>query len=62
VRGHLSEGMQIAAIRQTEMDEQFAMLRVAVPSTAESVLGRSPTEAFRVFIVDELVTDFQKQD
>jgi hypothetical protein len=44
------------------MAEQFAMLRAAVSSTAESVLEHSPTKAFRVFVVDELATEFQKQD
>jgi hypothetical protein len=62
VRGHLSEGTQIAAICHSEMAEQLTVLQVAVSFAAESMLGRSPTEAFWVDIADELVTEFQKQE
>jgi hypothetical protein len=61
VRGHLSEAMQIAAICHTEMAEQFVVLWAAVSFTAESVVERSHTEAFWVYVVDKLVTEFQKQ-
>jgi hypothetical protein len=53
VRGHLSEGMRISLVRHTEMAEQLIMLRVVVSSTAQSVLRHSPTEAFRVDVVDK---------
>jgi hypothetical protein len=36
------------------------MLRAVVSSAVESVLGRSPTEAFQVDDVDELVAKFWK--
>jgi hypothetical protein len=33
-----------------------------VPSTTQSMLRRSPTEAFLVDILDELVAEFMKQE
>jgi hypothetical protein len=36
------------------------MLRAAMYSTAELVLGRSPGEASRVEVMNELTTKFQK--
>jgi hypothetical protein len=62
LRGHLSERMCIAAVRHTKMAEQFTMLWAAVSSTVESVLRRLPTGAFWVDVVDELVTEFWKQE
>jgi hypothetical protein len=41
---------------------ELAVLRVAVPSTVESVLGRSPSNTFYVEEVDELATEFQKME
>jgi hypothetical protein len=54
--------MCIAAVRHTKMAEQFTMLWAAVSSTVESVLRRLPTGAFWVDVVDELVTEFWKQE
>jgi hypothetical protein len=58
VRSHLSEGMQMTTLRHTEI----AVLRAVVSSTMQSVLGRSPTEACRVYVVDELLTAFWEQE
>jgi hypothetical protein len=58
VQGHLSEGMQSAAIRHTEMAEQLATLRAAVSSVTQSVLRHSPSDTFWVEVVDEVVTEF----
>jgi hypothetical protein len=58
VRGHLSEVMRIATVRHTKMAEQLATLRAVVSSTAESVLRCSPTKAFRVNVVEEMLAEF----
>jgi hypothetical protein len=58
-RGQLSEGMQISSVCYTEMVEQLIVFRAAVSSAAQSVLRRSPTEAFWVDVVDEQLTEFQ---
>jgi hypothetical protein len=57
---HLSEGMRIATLLHTELAEQLAMIRASVCSVVVFVLRHSPTKAFRVEVVDELVTEFQK--
>jgi hypothetical protein len=44
------------------MVEQLAVLWATVSSTAEFVLGRLPTKALQVKVVDELVARFQKQE
>jgi hypothetical protein len=62
VRSHMSEGMWITALRHTEMEEELAALRAAVSSVAEFTLGRSPNEAFRVKVVDELIAEFWKSE
>jgi hypothetical protein len=54
----MSEGMRIAALHHTEMAKEFAVLRAAVSSAVEFALGRSPNKAFRVGVVDEVVTEF----
>jgi hypothetical protein len=59
-RHHLSEGMGIAALHHTEMAGELAMLWAAVTSSTESVLGRSPSYTFRVEVVSEPTTRFQK--
>jgi hypothetical protein len=46
VRILLSEGMQIAALRYTEMAKELAALWVVVSSAVEFVLECSPNEAF----------------
>jgi hypothetical protein len=58
VKSHLSEGMQIATICHVEMAEKVAALRAAVSSAAEFMLGRSPTKAFKVEVVDKLAAEF----
>jgi hypothetical protein len=50
--------MQIATVRHTKMAEQLATLRAVVSSTAESVLRCSPTKAFRVNVVEEMLAEF----
>jgi hypothetical protein len=62
VRGHLSKGMWIAVIHHTEMAELLATLQTVVSSAAQFMLGRSPTEVFRVEVVDELFTEFREQE
>jgi hypothetical protein len=37
------------------------VLWAAVSSTAQSMLGHSPTEAFQVDVVGEMLTEFQEQ-
>jgi hypothetical protein len=59
VKNHLSEGMQIAALHHTEMAGELAMLQMALSSTIEFTLGRSPDETFWVEVMDELVAEFQ---
>jgi hypothetical protein len=43
------------------MAGQFATLQVLVSFTAQSMLGRSPTEAFRLDVLEEMLTEFQEQ-
>jgi hypothetical protein len=45
MRGQLSEGMWIAVVSHTEMDEQLTMLWAMVSSVVQSVLRCSPIEA-----------------
>jgi hypothetical protein len=54
--------MSIAALRHTKMAEELTVLWEAVSSTTEFGLGRSPNETFRVGVVNELATKFQKQE
>jgi hypothetical protein len=42
------------------MAEHLATLWAMVSSTVEFTLERSPTETFRVDVLDELVTEFRK--
>jgi hypothetical protein len=58
----MSEGMQIAALHHTKMAQEYATLWVAVSSTTECVLRRSPNEALRVEVVDELGNEFRRQE
>jgi hypothetical protein len=51
VRNHLSEGMQLTAIHNTEMAGELTTLRAVVSSAVET---------FRVEVMGELVTEFQK--
>jgi hypothetical protein len=60
VRNHLSEGMRLAAFLHTKMAKELVMLRATVSSTIESVLGRSPNDAFCVEVVGELDAELQK--
>jgi hypothetical protein len=50
--------MWLAALRDTEMAREFTSFRVAVSSTAESVLGCSPSNTSYVEVVGELATEF----
>jgi hypothetical protein len=53
--------MRRVAICHTEMAQQLTVLRAAVSSITWSVLGRFPSEAFRVEVVDEMLADFWEQ-
>jgi hypothetical protein len=61
LRGHQSEGMRVDTVRHTEMVGQVAALQVMVSSTMQSAHGHSPTKAFRVDVVDEMITEFREQ-
>jgi hypothetical protein len=54
--------MEIASFCHIEMTEQFAVLWAVVSSATWSVLERSPIEAFRVEVVDELLAEFWEQE
>jgi hypothetical protein len=47
-------------LHHAEMVEELAVLWAAVSSAMEFALGRSPNEAFRVEVVDEVVAEFWK--
>jgi hypothetical protein len=61
-RHHLSEGMRIATLRHTEMAGELAALWAVVTTVVESVLWRSPNDTFRVEVVSEVATEFQKAE
>jgi hypothetical protein len=50
--------MWIVVVRHTEMAKQLTGLQATMFSAAQPMLGRSPTEAFQVDIVDELFAEF----
>jgi hypothetical protein len=58
VRIPLSVRMQAPALHHTEMVRELTTLLVAVSSTMELVLGRSPGETSRVEVENELVAKF----
>jgi hypothetical protein len=62
VRCHLTEGMQLVALRHTEMAGELAALRAAVSTAVESVLGRPPGDTFHVEVVIKMATKFQKME
>jgi hypothetical protein len=53
--------MQIAALCHAEMAKHLTAVRAVLSSTMEFMLGRSPTKAFQVEVVDELLTEFLMQ-
>jgi hypothetical protein len=55
---HLSEGMRLAALRNTEMVGELAAFQVTVSSAAKSVLGHSPSNTTHVEVVRELAAKF----
>jgi hypothetical protein len=57
-RHHLFEGMRLATLRHTEITRELAVLQVVMSSTMDSVLGRSPSDTFRVEVEGELATEF----
>jgi hypothetical protein len=61
-RHHLSEGMRLAQLHQTEVAREFAALQTVVSSTTESLLGCLPGGTFRVEVVAKLTTEFQKME
>jgi hypothetical protein len=50
--------MRLAAIHHTKMVKELAVLRAAMSSTAELVLGRSCSDTFSVEVVGELAIKF----
>jgi hypothetical protein len=60
VRHHLSKGMQLVTLCHTEMAGELAALYVVVYSAAESALGCSPNDTFRLEVVGELVAKFHR--
>jgi hypothetical protein len=50
------------ALRHTKMVGELATLFAAVSSAVESVLGRSPSDTFRVGVVAELSAEFHKME
>jgi hypothetical protein len=52
--------MRLAALRHSEMAKALATLQAVVSTAAESVLGCSPSDTFRVEVVHELAAEFQK--
>jgi hypothetical protein len=58
-RHHLSEGMWLAALHQTEMAGELAVPQTAVSSAMELMPGRSPSDIFHVGVVGELAAEFQ---
>jgi hypothetical protein len=58
VKHHLSEGMWLAALRQTKIARELAAFRAVVSYAVESVLGRSPNDTFHMEVVGKLVVEF----
>jgi hypothetical protein len=54
--------MRIATLRHTEMAGELAALWAVVTTVVESVLWRSPNDTFRVEVVSEVATEFQKAE
>jgi hypothetical protein len=54
----MSKGMRLAALRHTEMAGELAAYQVAVSSTMDSVLKRSPSNTARMVVVGELAAEF----
>jgi hypothetical protein len=50
---HLSEGMQLVALRHTEMAREVAAFWTAVSSVAESVIGHSPSNTAHAEVVGD---------
>jgi hypothetical protein len=57
---HLSEGMRLGALCHTEIAGELAAFWAAVSSVAEMVLGLSPSNTARTYLVGELIAEFQK--
>jgi hypothetical protein len=54
--------MRLATLHHTEMAGELAALQVAASFAAESVLGHLPSDTFRVDVLGELATEFQKME
>jgi uncharacterized membrane protein YczE len=50
--------MRLVVLHHTEMAGKLVVLQAAMSFAAESVLGRSPNDTFRVEIVGELAIEF----
>jgi hypothetical protein len=55
---HLPERMGIAALHQVRVAEEVAIIRVAVSSTAELVLGCSTGKTSETKVISELAGQF----
>jgi hypothetical protein len=60
VHSHLSEGTQIFIVRHINMVGQLVVLRAAVSSVMQSMLGCSPSENFWVDVIDEMLTEWRR--
>jgi hypothetical protein len=56
----MSEGMQLAALRHTEMARELSVIRAAESSVTELALRWSPNDTIRMEVVGELIAEFQK--
>jgi hypothetical protein len=50
--------MRLAALRHIAMAKELTVLQAVVSTAMESVIGRSPSDTFRVEIVGEMATEF----
>jgi hypothetical protein len=60
VKSPLTARMRTTALRHARVVEEFTVLRAAVSSATELVLGHSPKEASLVEVMNELTAKFQK--
>jgi hypothetical protein len=58
VKSPLSGRMWAAALHHAGVIEELVVLRAAVSSATELVLGRSPNETSQVEVMNELTTNF----
>jgi hypothetical protein len=54
--------MRLTTLHHTEIAGELAVLRAAVPTAVESVLGHSPSDTYHVEVVDEMAVEFEKME